>query len=50
VPIVEIDTNNLMHIQLQPYLYKPPGAVDTRDLFAGVHQMGGLMEHMVNTS
>jgi hypothetical protein len=50
VSIVEIDTNNLMHIQLQPHLYKPPGAVDTRDLLAGVHQMGGLMEHMVNTS
>jgi hypothetical protein len=50
VPIVEIDTNNLMHIQLQPHLYKPPRPVDARDLLAGVHQMGGLMEHMVNTS
>jgi hypothetical protein len=50
VPIIEIDTNNLVHIQLQPHLYKPPGAVDTRDLLTGVHQMSGLMEHMVNTS
>jgi hypothetical protein len=50
MPIVEIDTNNLMHLQLQPHLYKPPGAVDTRDLLVGVHQMSGLMEHMVNAS
>jgi hypothetical protein len=50
VPIVEIDTNNLVHIQLQPHLYKPPGAVDTRDLLAGVHEVSGLMEHMVNAS
>jgi hypothetical protein len=50
MPIVEINTNNLVHIQLQPHLYKPLGAIDTRDLFAGVHQVSGLVEHMVNTS
>jgi hypothetical protein len=50
MPIVEINTNNLVHIQLQPHLYKPLGAVGTKDLLAGVHPMGGLMEHMVNTS
>jgi hypothetical protein len=50
MPIVEISTNNLVHIQLQPHLYKPPGAVDTRNLLAGVHQVSGLMEHIVNAS
>jgi hypothetical protein len=35
---------------LQPHLYKPPGAVDTRDLLTGVHQISGLMEHMVYTA
>jgi hypothetical protein len=30
-------------------LYKPPGAIGTRDLLAIVHQKGGLMKHMVHT-
>jgi hypothetical protein len=34
---------------MQPHLYKPPGAIDTRNLLAGVHQKGGLMKHMVYT-
>jgi hypothetical protein len=50
MPIVEIDTNDLVHVQLQPHLYKLPGAIDTRNLLAGVHQKGGLMKHMVYTS
>jgi hypothetical protein len=27
--IVGIDVNNLVHVQLQPHLHKPPRAVDT---------------------
>jgi hypothetical protein len=50
VPIVEVNTSNLVHIELQPHLYKLPGAVDARDLLTGVHQISGLMEHMVYTA
>jgi hypothetical protein len=50
VPIVEINTNNLGHIQLQSHLYKPPRTIDTRDFLAGVHQIGGLMKHVVHTA
>jgi hypothetical protein len=32
---------------LQPHLYKPPRTIHTRDFLAGVHQMGGLMKHVV---
>jgi hypothetical protein len=49
MPVVEVNTNDLMHVQLQPHLNKPPGAINTRDLLAGVHQVGGLMKHMVYT-
>jgi hypothetical protein len=28
-PIVEVDVDNLVHVQLQPHLHKPPRAVDT---------------------
>jgi hypothetical protein len=50
VPIVEINTNNLVHVELQPHLYKPRRTIDTRDFLAGVHQMGGLMKHVVYTA
>jgi hypothetical protein len=46
MPVVEINTNDLV---LQPHLNKPPGAINTRDLLAGVHQESGLMKHMVYT-
>jgi hypothetical protein len=49
MPIVEINTNDLVHVQLQPHLYNPPGAIDTRNLLVGVHQKGDLMNHMVYT-
>jgi hypothetical protein len=29
---------------------KPPRAINTGDLLAGVHQVGGLMKHMIDTS
>jgi hypothetical protein len=35
---------------LQAHLNKPPRAINTGDLLAGVHQIGGLMKHMVDTS
>jgi hypothetical protein len=48
--IVEINANHLVQIQLHPHLYKLPRVVDTGDLLTGVHQMSGLMEHMVYTA
>jgi hypothetical protein len=47
--IVEIDANNLVHVQLQPHLHKPPRAVDTWYLLDGMHLRNGLMEHMIHT-
>jgi hypothetical protein len=49
-PIVEIDSNNLVHVQLQPHLHKPPRVVDTWYLLAGVHLGNSLMEHVIHTS
>jgi cytochrome c-type biogenesis protein CcmH/NrfG len=49
MPIVEIDANNLVHVQLQPHLHKPPGAIDTWYLLASVHLRGGLVEHIMYT-
>jgi hypothetical protein len=34
-------------VQLQPHLYKPPRAVDTCYLLAGIHLGDSLMKHVV---
>jgi hypothetical protein len=47
---VEVNTNDLVHVQLQPHLYKPPRAIDTCYLLAGVHLGDNLMKHVVYTA
>jgi hypothetical protein len=49
MPIVEVNVNNPVHVELKPHLHKPPRAVDTRYLLAGVHLRNSLMEHMIYT-
>jgi hypothetical protein len=39
-----------MHVQLQPHLDKPPGAVDTCYTLAGVHLGDSMMKHVVHTA
>ncbi|EAZ07579.1 hypothetical protein OsI_29830 [Oryza sativa Indica Group] len=47
---VEVNGDNLVHIQLQPHLDEPPGTIDTGNFLVGVHLMNGLMKHVINTS
>jgi hypothetical protein len=49
-PGVQIDTNNLMHVELQPHLNKPPRAIDARYPLTGVHLGDSLMKHMINAT
>jgi hypothetical protein len=49
-PGVQVNTNNLVHVQLQPHLYKPPRAIDTCYSLAGVHLGDSLMKHVVYTT
>jgi hypothetical protein len=37
MPVVKVNSNDLVHVSLQPHLNKPPGAINTGDLLAGVH-------------
>jgi uncharacterized phage protein gp47/JayE len=46
-PGVQIDTNDLMHVELQPHLNEPPRAVDACYPLAGIHLGNSLMKHMV---
>jgi hypothetical protein len=48
-PIIEIDVDNPVHVQLQPHLHKPLRAIDTWYLLASVHLRNSLMEHMIHT-
>jgi hypothetical protein len=49
-PGVQINTDNLVHVQLQPHLDKPPRTVDTCYPLAGVHLGDSLMKHVVHTA
>jgi hypothetical protein len=49
-PGVEVNTNDLVHVQLQTHLYEPPGAIDTCYLLASVHLGDSLMKHVVYTA
>jgi hypothetical protein len=46
-PGIQIDTNDLMHVELQPHLNEPPRAVDTCYPLAGIHLGNSLVKHMV---
>jgi hypothetical protein len=47
---VQINADNLMHVELQPHLNKPPRAIDACYPLAGVHLGDSLMEHMIHTA
>jgi hypothetical protein len=47
---VQINTNNLMHVELQPYLDEPPGTIDAYYPLASIHLGDSLVKHMVYTA
>jgi hypothetical protein len=49
-PGVQIDADNLVHVELQPYLNKPPRAIDACYSLVGIHLGDSLVEHMVYTA
>jgi hypothetical protein len=46
-PGVQIDTDDLMYVELQPHLNKPPRVVDTCYPLAVIHLGDSLVKHMV---